>query len=144
MIPLAMENCEPSLLSPTDLSHCHAYLVEMSQLLQNMDVLHRTYSAPAINAIQVRLTLFCSPSGFCFSFSCQPLTNSGMLSGHLLQPNSRGLKWSLCYAFILVVWWTLLSVLSFLFWKKGWSFWKSQKGKKIAQEVAVQSYWQRY
>ncbi|XP_077124904.1 oxysterol-binding protein-related protein 3 [Ranitomeya variabilis] len=36
-----------------DLSQCHSYLVEMSQLLQNMDVLHRTYSAPAINAIQV-------------------------------------------------------------------------------------------
>ncbi|ELV13635.1 Oxysterol-binding protein-related protein 3 [Tupaia chinensis] len=36
-----------------DLAHCHAYLVEMSQLLQSMDVLHRTYSAPAINAIQV-------------------------------------------------------------------------------------------
>ncbi|XP_008839769.1 oxysterol-binding protein-related protein 3 [Nannospalax galili] len=34
------------------LAHCHAYLVEMSQLLQSMDVLHRTYSAPAINAIQ--------------------------------------------------------------------------------------------
>ncbi|XP_023387300.1 oxysterol-binding protein-related protein 3 [Pteropus vampyrus] len=37
---------------PADLAHCHAYLVEMSQLLQSMDVLHRTYSAPAINAIQ--------------------------------------------------------------------------------------------
>ncbi|XP_069814875.1 oxysterol-binding protein-related protein 3 isoform X2 [Dendropsophus ebraccatus] len=36
-----------------DLSQCHSYLVEMSQLLQNMEVLHRTYSAPAINAIQV-------------------------------------------------------------------------------------------
>lgn len=36
-----------------DLSQCHSYLVEMSQLLQNMEVLHRTYSAPAINAFQV-------------------------------------------------------------------------------------------
>nr|DBA25011.1 TPA: hypothetical protein GDO54_012584 [Pyxicephalus adspersus] len=36
-----------------DLSQCQNYLVEMSQLLQNMEVLHRTYSAPAINAIQV-------------------------------------------------------------------------------------------
>ncbi|XP_044148624.1 oxysterol-binding protein-related protein 3 isoform X3 [Bufo gargarizans] len=35
-----------------DLSQCHSYLVEMSQVLQNMEVLHRTYSAPAINAIQ--------------------------------------------------------------------------------------------
>ncbi|XP_010133679.1 PREDICTED: oxysterol-binding protein-related protein 3 isoform X4 [Buceros rhinoceros silvestris] len=36
-----------------DLSNCHAYLLEMNQLLQSMDVLHRTYSAPAINAMQV-------------------------------------------------------------------------------------------
>ncbi|KAM5157172.1 oxysterol-binding protein-related protein 3 [Mantella aurantiaca] len=35
-----------------DLSQCQSYLLEMSQLLQNMEVLHRTYSAPAINAIQ--------------------------------------------------------------------------------------------
>lgn len=39
--------------SLADLAHCQSYLVEMSQLLQSMDVLHRTYSAPAINAIQV-------------------------------------------------------------------------------------------
>ncbi|KAK7819252.1 hypothetical protein U0070_008380 [Myodes glareolus] len=39
--------------SISNLAHCHAYLLEMSQLLQSMDVLHRTYSAPAINAIQV-------------------------------------------------------------------------------------------
>ena len=42
-----------SCFSPTDLAHCQACLVEMSQLLQSMDVLHRTYSAPAINVIQV-------------------------------------------------------------------------------------------
>ncbi|KFP29876.1 Oxysterol-binding protein-related protein 3, partial [Colius striatus] len=36
-----------------DLSNCHTYLLEMNQLLQSMDVLHRTYSAPAINAMQV-------------------------------------------------------------------------------------------
>uniref|UniRef100_H3A5L1 Oxysterol-binding protein n=1 Tax=Latimeria chalumnae TaxID=7897 RepID=H3A5L1_LATCH len=35
------------------LSHCHSYLLEMCQLLQNMEVLHRTHSAPAINALQV-------------------------------------------------------------------------------------------
>ncbi|XP_074051606.1 oxysterol-binding protein-related protein 3 isoform X5 [Macrotis lagotis] len=41
-----MEKCSK------DLAHCHTYLVEMSQLLQSMEVLHRTYSAPAINALQ--------------------------------------------------------------------------------------------
>uniref|UniRef100_A0A8C2QR62 Oxysterol-binding protein n=1 Tax=Capra hircus TaxID=9925 RepID=A0A8C2QR62_CAPHI len=40
------------LFPPADLAHCHSYLLEMSQLLQSMDILHRTYSAPAINAIQ--------------------------------------------------------------------------------------------
>lgn len=47
-----------SCFPPADLAHCHAYLVEMSQLLQNMDILHRTYSAPAINAIQVSQSPF--------------------------------------------------------------------------------------
>ncbi|XP_008110873.1 oxysterol-binding protein-related protein 3 isoform X1 [Anolis carolinensis] len=41
-----MERCSK------ELSHCHSYLLEMSQLLQSMEVLHRTYSAPAINAMQ--------------------------------------------------------------------------------------------
>ncbi|XP_043922794.1 oxysterol-binding protein-related protein 3 isoform X2 [Protopterus annectens] len=41
-----MEKCSK------DLSQCQAYLLEMSQLLQSMEVLHRTYSAPSINAIQ--------------------------------------------------------------------------------------------
>ncbi|KAB1276342.1 Oxysterol-binding protein-related protein 3 [Camelus dromedarius] len=44
-------------LSLQNLAHCHACLVEMSQLLQSMDVLHRTYSAPAINAIQANAKL---------------------------------------------------------------------------------------
>uniref|UniRef100_A0A670ZI63 Oxysterol-binding protein-related protein 3 n=1 Tax=Pseudonaja textilis TaxID=8673 RepID=A0A670ZI63_PSETE len=42
----------PLFLFQTDLSHCHNYLLEMSQLLQSMEVLHRTYSAPAINIQQ--------------------------------------------------------------------------------------------
>lgn len=47
----------------TDLTHCHAYLVEMNQLLQSMDVLHRTYSAPAINAMQVSHVFLLLASG---------------------------------------------------------------------------------
>uniref|UniRef100_A0A8C0JQX7 Oxysterol-binding protein n=1 Tax=Canis lupus dingo TaxID=286419 RepID=A0A8C0JQX7_CANLU len=52
-VPLWLQSSEDMEKCSKDLAHCHAYLVEMSQLLQNMDVLHRTYSAPAINAIQV-------------------------------------------------------------------------------------------
>ncbi|XP_063095652.1 oxysterol-binding protein-related protein 3 isoform X4 [Cavia porcellus] len=52
-VPLWLQSSDDMEKCSKDLSHCHAYLVEMSQLLQNMDVLHRTYSAPAINAIQV-------------------------------------------------------------------------------------------
>ncbi|XP_039718502.1 oxysterol-binding protein-related protein 3 isoform X2 [Pteropus medius] len=52
-IPLWLQSSEDMEKCSKDLAHCHAYLVEMSQLLQSMDVLHRTYSAPAINAIQV-------------------------------------------------------------------------------------------
>uniref|UniRef100_A0A665U995 Oxysterol-binding protein n=1 Tax=Echeneis naucrates TaxID=173247 RepID=A0A665U995_ECHNA len=35
-----------------DLSICEAYLLELSHLLQSMEVLHRTYSAPSIQALQ--------------------------------------------------------------------------------------------
>ncbi|XP_067366457.1 oxysterol-binding protein-related protein 3 isoform X2 [Channa argus] len=35
-----------------DLSVCEAYLLELNQLLQSMEVLHRTYSAPSIQALQ--------------------------------------------------------------------------------------------
>lgn len=51
-VPLWLQSSEDMEKCSKDLAHCHAYLVEMSQLLQSMDVLHRTYSAPAINAIQ--------------------------------------------------------------------------------------------
>uniref|UniRef100_A0A8D1T1M3 Oxysterol-binding protein n=1 Tax=Sus scrofa TaxID=9823 RepID=A0A8D1T1M3_PIG len=52
-VPSWLQSSEDMEKCSKDLAHCHAYLVEMSQLLQSMDVLHRTYSAPAINAIQV-------------------------------------------------------------------------------------------
>ncbi|XP_006750362.1 oxysterol-binding protein-related protein 3, partial [Leptonychotes weddellii] len=51
-VPLWLQSSEDMEKCSKDLAHCHAYLVEMSHLLQSMDVLHRTYSAPAINAIQ--------------------------------------------------------------------------------------------
>ncbi|KAM9307485.1 oxysterol-binding protein-related protein 3 [Gastrophryne carolinensis] len=52
-IPAWLQSNEEMDKCAKDLSQCHSYLVEMSQVLQNMEVLHRTYSAPAINAIQV-------------------------------------------------------------------------------------------
>uniref|UniRef100_A0A672ZCF5 Oxysterol-binding protein n=1 Tax=Sphaeramia orbicularis TaxID=375764 RepID=A0A672ZCF5_9TELE len=39
-------------LHSTDLSVCEAYLLELTHLLQSMEVLHRTYSAPSIQALQ--------------------------------------------------------------------------------------------
>ncbi|KAM8982654.1 oxysterol-binding protein-related protein 3 isoform X5 [Sarcophilus harrisii] len=51
--PIWPQSCEDMEKCSKDLAHCHTYLVEMSQLLQSMEVLHRTYSAPAINALQV-------------------------------------------------------------------------------------------
>ncbi|XP_038174128.1 oxysterol-binding protein-related protein 3 isoform X4 [Arvicola amphibius] len=52
-VPFWLQSSEDMEKCSKDLAHCHVYLLEMSQLLQSMDVLHRTYSAPAINAIQV-------------------------------------------------------------------------------------------
>lgn len=43
-----------SLIS-TDLSVCEAYLLDLNHLLQSMEVLHRTYSAPSIQALQVSI-----------------------------------------------------------------------------------------
>ncbi|XP_068944799.1 oxysterol-binding protein-related protein 3 isoform X3 [Petaurus breviceps papuanus] len=52
-LPIWPQSSEDMEKCSKDLAHCHTYLVEMSQLLQSMEVLHRTYSAPAINALQV-------------------------------------------------------------------------------------------
>lgn len=41
------------MLLSTDLSVCDSYLLELNHLLQNMEVLHRTYSAPSFQALQV-------------------------------------------------------------------------------------------
>ncbi|MEQ2212208.1 hypothetical protein XENOCAPTIV_027478, partial [Xenoophorus captivus] len=35
------------------LEECESYLLELNQLLKSMEVIHRTYSAPAITALQV-------------------------------------------------------------------------------------------
>ncbi|XP_058038085.1 oxysterol-binding protein-related protein 3 isoform X1 [Ahaetulla prasina] len=51
-IPTCLQSSEDMERCSKDLSHCQNYLLEMSQLLQSMEVLHRTYSAPAINIQQ--------------------------------------------------------------------------------------------
>ncbi|XP_025063892.1 oxysterol-binding protein-related protein 3 isoform X2 [Alligator sinensis] len=51
-IPSWLQSSEDMEKCSRDLSHCHTHLLEMNQLLQSMEVLHRTYSAPAINVIQ--------------------------------------------------------------------------------------------
>ncbi|KAM9163630.1 oxysterol-binding protein-related protein 3 isoform 2-T4 [Pangshura tecta] len=51
-IPPWLQSSEDMEKCSKDLSCCHTYLMEMSQLLQSMEVLHRTCSAPAINAMQ--------------------------------------------------------------------------------------------
>uniref|UniRef100_A0A8C8SC84 Oxysterol-binding protein n=1 Tax=Pelusios castaneus TaxID=367368 RepID=A0A8C8SC84_9SAUR len=52
-IPPWLQSSEDMEKCSKDLSYCHMYLLEMSQLLQSMEVLHRTYSAPAISGMQV-------------------------------------------------------------------------------------------
>ncbi|XP_033020925.1 oxysterol-binding protein-related protein 3 isoform X7 [Lacerta agilis] len=56
-IPPWLQSSEDMERCSKDLSQCHNYLLEMSQLLQSMEVLHRTYSAPAINVMQVPTVL---------------------------------------------------------------------------------------
>ncbi|KAM7175750.1 oxysterol-binding protein-related protein 3 isoform 2-T8 [Macrochelys suwanniensis] len=51
-IPPWLQSSEDMEKCSKDLSYCHTHLMEMSQLLQSMEVLHRTCSAPAINAMQ--------------------------------------------------------------------------------------------
>uniref|UniRef100_A0A3P9KZM2 Oxysterol-binding protein n=1 Tax=Oryzias latipes TaxID=8090 RepID=A0A3P9KZM2_ORYLA len=46
-----------------DLSVCESYLLELNHMLKNMEVLHRTYSAPSIQALQVSNVSF----DFCIS-----------------------------------------------------------------------------
>uniref|UniRef100_A0A8C9W3A3 Oxysterol-binding protein n=1 Tax=Scleropages formosus TaxID=113540 RepID=A0A8C9W3A3_SCLFO len=40
-----------------ELSVCESYLLDLQHLLKSMEVLHRTYSAPAISALQVHMPL---------------------------------------------------------------------------------------
>uniref|UniRef100_A0A667X5R2 Oxysterol-binding protein n=1 Tax=Myripristis murdjan TaxID=586833 RepID=A0A667X5R2_9TELE len=54
MLPTSHQIIHLSLsLCLSDLEECESYLLELNLLLKSMEVLHRTYSAPAITALQV-------------------------------------------------------------------------------------------
>lgn len=69
----------------TDLSVCDAYLLELNHLLQSMEVLHRTYSAPSIQALQVS-TLFLIP----LPFTCR----AGLFLQLNIKPEKLCSKWT--------------------------------------------------
>lgn len=47
------KSSDDDLSFPADLEECESYLLELNLLLKSMEVLHRTYSAPAISGLQV-------------------------------------------------------------------------------------------
>lgn len=51
------ESYNNDLFLPLDLEECESYLLELNLLLKSMEVLHRTYSAPAISGLQVSTLL---------------------------------------------------------------------------------------
>lgn len=53
MHPTLSSNNNLLIVFHSDLEECESYLLELNLLLKSMEVLHRTYSAPAISALQV-------------------------------------------------------------------------------------------
>uniref|UniRef100_A0A8C4GZD2 Oxysterol-binding protein n=1 Tax=Dicentrarchus labrax TaxID=13489 RepID=A0A8C4GZD2_DICLA len=68
-----------------DLSVCEAYLLELNHLLQSMEVLHRTYSAPSIQALQVPS---CISSGSIRLHASNPNLSTAALSNDKVDPES--------------------------------------------------------
>uniref|UniRef100_A0A665UCS4 Oxysterol-binding protein n=1 Tax=Echeneis naucrates TaxID=173247 RepID=A0A665UCS4_ECHNA len=68
-----------------DLSICEAYLLELSHLLQSMEVLHRTYSAPSIQALQVPS---CISSGSIRLHASNPNLSTAALGNGKTDPES--------------------------------------------------------
>uniref|UniRef100_A0A8C9XN68 Oxysterol-binding protein n=1 Tax=Sander lucioperca TaxID=283035 RepID=A0A8C9XN68_SANLU len=71
-------------LLSTDLSVCESYLLDLNHLLQSMEVLHRTYSAPSIQALQVS-TLFLIH----FTFNCKDSVDESRPLVHQVSNESR-------------------------------------------------------
>uniref|UniRef100_A0A3Q1FGT4 Oxysterol-binding protein n=1 Tax=Acanthochromis polyacanthus TaxID=80966 RepID=A0A3Q1FGT4_9TELE len=68
-----------------DLSVCEAYLLELNHLLQSMEVLHRTYSAPSIQALQVPS---CISSGSIRLHASNPNLSTAALANDKVDPES--------------------------------------------------------
>uniref|UniRef100_A0A3Q1AIJ1 Oxysterol-binding protein n=1 Tax=Amphiprion ocellaris TaxID=80972 RepID=A0A3Q1AIJ1_AMPOC len=68
-----------------DLSVCEAYLLELNHLLQSMEVLHRTYSAPSIQALQVPS---CISSGSIRLHASNPNLSTAALGNDKVDPES--------------------------------------------------------
>uniref|UniRef100_A0A3P8SQQ6 Oxysterol-binding protein n=1 Tax=Amphiprion percula TaxID=161767 RepID=A0A3P8SQQ6_AMPPE len=77
-------NYHTSFLS-ADLSVCEAYLLELNHLLQSMEVLHRTYSAPSIQALQVPS---CISSGSIRLHASNPNLSTAALGNDKVDPES--------------------------------------------------------
>ncbi|KAG7276021.1 hypothetical protein CRUP_004418 [Coryphaenoides rupestris] len=60
----------------TDLSVCESYILELNHLLQSMEVLHRTYSVPSIQALQVPT---CSSTGIVRLHASNPNLSTAVL-----------------------------------------------------------------
>uniref|UniRef100_A0A3Q0S6C7 Oxysterol-binding protein n=1 Tax=Amphilophus citrinellus TaxID=61819 RepID=A0A3Q0S6C7_AMPCI len=68
-----------------DLSVCEAYLLELNHLLQSMEVIHRTYSAPSIQALQVPS---CISSGSIRLHASNPNLSTAAMSNDKADPES--------------------------------------------------------
>uniref|UniRef100_A0A3B4T4J5 Oxysterol-binding protein n=1 Tax=Seriola dumerili TaxID=41447 RepID=A0A3B4T4J5_SERDU len=68
-----------------DLLVCEAYLLELNHLLQSMEVLHRTYSAPSIQALQVPS---CISSGTIRLHASNPNLSTAALGNDKADPES--------------------------------------------------------
>uniref|UniRef100_A0A3Q2E2K6 Oxysterol-binding protein n=1 Tax=Cyprinodon variegatus TaxID=28743 RepID=A0A3Q2E2K6_CYPVA len=68
-----------------DLSVCEAYLLELNHLIQSMEVLHRTYSAPSIQALQVPS---CISSGSIRLHASNPNLSTAALGNDKVDPES--------------------------------------------------------
>uniref|UniRef100_A0A671UX15 Oxysterol-binding protein n=1 Tax=Sparus aurata TaxID=8175 RepID=A0A671UX15_SPAAU len=68
-----------------DLSVCEAYLLELNHLLQSMEVLHRTYSAPSIRALQVPS---CISSGSIRLHASNPNLSTAALGNDKVDPEA--------------------------------------------------------
>ncbi|XP_029604385.1 oxysterol-binding protein-related protein 3-like, partial [Salmo trutta] len=77
-----------------DMSVCESYLLELNHLLQSMEVIHRTYSAPAINAL-LQASTFDTPkkekrpqgNGVVLKTTVPSCISSGSVRLHASNPN---------------------------------------------------------